>query len=123
MTGTATRGTDVLTDVVRERARAEARELAAMLSYRDAEIARTALVEPPMRRLIERAAIAMTIGKAMGLSEGQVHQRLAAADRVRRQSPTVWAAFEDGRIDFARVRDISATIDTLHRPESIARLD
>nr|MCW2727988.1 endonuclease [Aeromicrobium sp.] len=43
---------DVLTDVVRERAQAEAREIAAMLGYRDDELARTASVEPPMRRLV-----------------------------------------------------------------------
>lgn len=122
-TSTATRDTDVLGDVVRDRARAEAREVAAMVAYRDAEMTRTAQAEPPMRRLVERSAIAMTIGQAMGLSEGQVHQRLATADRVSTQAPMVWAAFEDGRIDFSRVRDISTTIDTLQRPESIARLD
>lgn len=115
--------TDVLTDVVRWRAKAEAWELSAMLDFREAEIARTAQVEPPMRRQLERSAIAMTIGEAMGLSEGQVVNKLAAAERVREKSPHVWDAFGDGLIDFARIRDIAATIDQLHRQESIDRLD
>ena len=48
--------TDALSDVVRWRARAEFYELEMMLEYRDAEMARTAHVEPPLRRKIERSA-------------------------------------------------------------------
>ncbi|MCL8250660.1 hypothetical protein AERO_04625 [Aeromicrobium fastidiosum] len=48
-----------------------------MLDYRDVEIERTAALESPMRRLVERGAIALAIGEAMGLSEGQVVQREA----------------------------------------------
>lgn len=59
----------------------------------------------------------------MGLSEGQVQQRLSFADTVRDQSPTTWLAFVDGGIDLARVRDIGRTIDQLKRAESIHRLD
>ncbi len=94
-----------------------------MLHYRDAEMARTAHVVPAMRRQMERAAIPLTIGEAMGLSEGQVQYRLSAADTVRDQSPTSWQAFVDGRIDLTRVRDIAATIGKLQRAESIHRLD
>lgn len=114
---------DMLGDVTRERARAEAREVEAMLAYRDAEIARTACVEPPMRRLMERGAIPLTIGEATWLSEGQVQLRLFVADTVRDQSQLTWRAFAEGRIDFSRVRDIAHTIDTLQRDESIHRLD
>lgn len=114
---------DALTSAARERARAEAREIRTMLAYRDREIARTVNVEPPMRRQVERAAIAMTIGEAAGLSEGQVHQRLSAAQTVRDHAPTTWAAFGDGLVDWARVRDIAHTIDQLRRPESVERLD
>nr|MCW2729141.1 endonuclease [Aeromicrobium sp.] len=114
---------DVLTDVVRERAQAEAREIAAMLGYRDDELARTVTVEPPMRRLVERSAIALAIGEATGFSEAQVQLRLSAAGTVREQAPRVWAAFTDGRLDFSRVRDIAHTIDQLQRPESVERLD
>ncbi|MBD8608683.1 HNH endonuclease, partial [Aeromicrobium sp. CFBP 8757] len=67
---------DVLGDVAREQARAEARSVVAMLEYRDAEMARIELLESPMRRLVERGAIALSIGEAMGLSEGQVVHRL-----------------------------------------------
>jgi len=115
--------TDVLTDVARERARAEAREVTVMLQFHDEQMARTAHVEPPMRRLVERAAIPLTIGEAMGLSEGQVQQRLTFASTARDQSPTTWEAFCDGRIDLVRVRDIARTIDQLERADSVHLLD
>lgn len=89
MATSATASTDALGDVVRWRAMAEWFEIEAMLSYRDAEMARTAHVEPSMRRQVERSAIALTIGEAMGLSEGQVHLRMSAAETVRDHSPTV----------------------------------
>jgi hypothetical protein len=114
---------DVLSDVARLRAQAEAREVAAMLDYRDREMARIELDESPMRRLAERGAIAMTIAEAMGLSEGQVTYRLSQADTVRDQSPLTWLAFTQGRIDLARVREIAHTIGQLKRAESIHRLD
>jgi hypothetical protein len=94
-----------------------------MLDFRDAELARTAHVEPAMRRQVERSAIALVIGEAMGLSEGQVAFKLAAADRVREKAPAVWDAFGDGLIDFGRVRDIAGAIDKLKRDESVDRLD
>lgn len=112
-----------LTDFARERARAEAREVGAMLSYRDAEVARTEQVQPEIRRQVERSAIPLTIGQAMGLSEGQVHLRLSAAETLRDNAPQAWSAFRRGEIDLGRARDIAHTIDTLHRSESKARLD
>ena len=115
--------TDALSDVVRWRARAEAFELEAMLDYRDAEMVRTAHVEPTLRRRIERSAIAMTIGEAVRMSEAQVYLRLAAADTVREKTSAVWDAFGDGLIDFGRVRDIAATVDKLQREESVVRLE
>ena len=115
--------TDVLTDVVRERARAEAREVVAMLDFRDRELERIALVESPMRRLVERGAVALAIGEAMGFSEGQVQHRLSVADMVRDQSPLTWLAFGEGRIDLARVREIGHTIGRLKRADSVHRLD
>ncbi|WP_082556015.1 HNH endonuclease signature motif containing protein [Aeromicrobium sp. Root472D3] len=114
---------DVLGDVAREQARAEARSVVAMLEFRDAEIERTAALESPMRRLVERGAIALAIGEAMGLSEGQAVHRLAFADRVRDHSPTTWEAFLDGRVDLVRVREIGHTIGQLKRTESVHRLD
>lgn len=123
MTTTTTTSTDALGDVVRWRARAEWFEISTMLDYRDAEMARTAHVEPAMRRQVERSAITMSIGEATHLSEGQVQLRLSAADTVRGKAPTVWGAFCDGIVDFSRVRDIASTIDRLHREESIFRLD
>jgi hypothetical protein len=121
-TETATE-TDVLTDVLRARARAEAAEIVAMQDYRDAEMARTAHVEPALRRKIERSAIGLSIGEAMALSEAQVWHRLSVADTVRDKTPNVWAAFCDGLIDFTRVREIGSAVDKLHREESVARLD
>jgi hypothetical protein len=115
--------TDGLTDVVRERARAEAREVVAMLDFRDREMERIASVESPMRRLHERGAIALAIGEASGLSEGQVQNRLSFADTVRDQSPITWSAFVQGRVDLIRVREIGHAIDQLKRAESVHRLD
>ncbi|WP_228765149.1 HNH endonuclease signature motif containing protein [Aeromicrobium sp. S22] len=115
--------TEQLSDAVRWQARAEAYTILTMLGCRDVEMARTALIESPLRRKIERSAIALTIGEATGMSESQIQLRLSIADRAREKTPQVWDAFVEGLIDFSRVRDISATIEKLHRPESIARLD
>ena len=123
MATTTATALDELGDVVRWRARYEWFEIDAMGRFREAEMARTAHVEPAMRRQVERSAIALTIGEAMNLSEGQVQLRLSVADRVREQTPSVWAAFSDGLVDFARVRDISATLEKLKREESVDRLD
>ena len=115
---------DVVTDVVRERARAEAREVVAMLDYRDAELERIAASdESPMRRHVERGSVALTIAEASGMSEGQVQYRLSFSGTVRDQSPTTWDAFLDGRVDLARVREIGSTIDQLKRADSVHRLD
>ncbi|MCD9196708.1 HNH endonuclease signature motif containing protein [Aeromicrobium wangtongii] len=115
--------TQSLSHAVRWQSMAEARTVEAMIDYRDAEMARTALIESSLRRKIERSAIALTIGEATGMSEAQVQLRLSIADRVRAKTPQVWDAFIDGRLDFSRVRDISAAIEKLRRDESIARLD
>jgi hypothetical protein len=112
-----------LGDVVAWRARAEWFEVARMLDYRDAEMARTASIESGRLRQVERSSIPLTIAEATHLSEGQVLLRLSAADRVRDQTPAVWEAFSHGTLDWAKVRDIAATIDKLHRAESIHRLE
>jgi hypothetical protein len=52
-----------------------------------------------------------------------VQYRLSFAETVRDQSPTTWAAFADGRVDLARVREIGHTIGQLKRAESVHRLD
>lgn len=123
MSTSAASTTGHLTDLARARARAESDELAAMLRYRDAEMARTEDVRPVLRRQAERSAITLEIAQATGLSEGQVHHRLAAAQRVREHTPFVWIAFRAGRVDLARVREISHAVDILQRPESHRRLD
>jgi len=116
-------GAGQLTDLAHARARAEARETEGMLRFRDAELKRIDALERPLQRQIERAGIALDIGQAMRLSEGQVQHRLMAAERVREQAPITWLAFRDGRINEARVREISQAIDTLQRPDSVIRLD
>ena len=110
--------------LARERAVAEFREYAAMKQYRDTQVARVdAMDASPMRKLIERSAIAVELAQAIGLSEGQVVQRLAMVDRVFEHAPRVWVAFRSGRVDAVRVREISFTIDKLQRPESRRELD
>ena len=114
---------EAMTSATRAVARAEAAQYAAMLTYRDAEEVRIATLDSPMRQLVERSAIPMSIGQAMGLSENQVWSRLATADRMVEHAPTCWAAFTEGRIDAARVREISTGLDRLEREESWQRLD
>ena len=114
---------DALTARARERARAEASEIVDMLRFRDAELVRTAGIESPMVRLVERSAIALEIGQAVGLSEGQVTTRLAAADRLRERTPYTWLAFRDGRLDWARAREVSSAALLLVHESSHRRLD
>ena len=61
--------------------------------------------------------------RARAEAETQVYRRLSTADTVREKTPAVWDAFGDGLTDFARVRDIAATVDQLQREESVFRLD
>jgi hypothetical protein len=107
------------------RAQREWVEWSTMLAY--SEQREAAIRERENPRLFERQAelsmIAMEIGRSTGMSEGQVWALVSAARRVRDETPSVWAAFEAGRVDAPRVRHISGAIDKLQRAESIARLD
>jgi len=108
----------------RERARAEAAEWAAMVAYRDAEVARiSALDRSGMFKRIERSGIAAELGLHAGMSAGQVEARLAEADRLRAHTPSVWQSFEAGLVDAPRAREIAAAASRLERPESCAKLD
>ncbi|MFL6090602.1 MAG: DUF222 domain-containing protein [Aeromicrobium sp.] len=75
------------------------------------------------RRMVEHSAIPLTIGQLIGLSEGQVSSRLAIASRVQAKTPRTWKSFGKGRIDGARVREISRAIDKLKLAQSHERLD
>lgn len=112
-----------LADAARMRARAEAVEYLTILAYHEAECVKADAVDSPLRRQAEKSLIPLCIGQAMGMSEGQVHARVAVAQRVRDRAPQAWLAFRDGRIDAARVREISQTIERLKRDESVIRLD
>ena len=113
----------IMVSAIRASARAEAAVYTAMLAFRDAEEARISRLDGSMRQLVERSAIPMSIGQAMGLSENQVWSRLATADRMVEHAPSCWAAFCDGLIDAARVREISTGLDRLERESSWALLD
>jgi hypothetical protein len=112
-----------LADAARSRATAEAEECRRMLAFHDAEVAKAESIESPLRRQAEKSFIPLTIGQAMGLSEGQVCHRLSMARRVRDRAPQTWRAFVDGRVNEPRIREISSTIERLEREESVARLD
>ncbi|MGJ9411872.1 DUF222 domain-containing protein [Aeromicrobium sp. CF4.19] len=112
-----------ITELAGQRAQAEAGEWTAMVAFRDAELARIDALESPLRRLAERAGVVLEIAQSAGLSEAQVHARLAVADRVHERAPRTWLAFQAGRVDAARVREISSTLDRLERVESWLRLD
>jgi hypothetical protein len=79
--------------------------------------------EDYFRRMVERSAIPLTIGRLVGLSEGQISSRLAVADRVRTHAPRTWKSFKKGRVDAARVREISHAIGKLKLATSHERLD
>ncbi len=113
-----------LAGFAQDRAAAEAAEYVAMIQYHEAESARIATSDATsMRQLVERSMIPLQIGQAMGLSEGQVVQRLATIDRILEHAPRVWLAFHGGTIDATRVREVSLAIDKLERDESRAELD
>ena len=115
---------DRLTDLARARAQAEFAEWSAMLDYAvRLEASYNADETTEFGRQANIASIALEIGVAAGLSEFQVHRRLAVAERVRGQAPQTWTAFRTGLIDAARVTVISDAVDKLKREESIARLD
>ena len=114
---------EAMTSAIRAVARAKATMYSSMLAFRDAEEARIGRLESPMRQLVERSAIPMSIAQAMGLSENQVWSRLATADRMVAHAPTCWAAFTEGLIDAARVREIATGLDRLERESSWALLD
>ncbi|MGH3474590.1 MAG: DUF222 domain-containing protein [Aeromicrobium sp.] len=112
-----------LADAARVRARAEAEEYRTMLAFHEVESDKAEATESPLRRQVEKSMIPLTIGQAMGLSEGQASARVAMAQRVRDNAPQTWLAFGDGRIDASRVREISQTIERLQREDSVIRLD
>jgi len=114
-----------LASVVRTRAQAEAVEWMTILSHFEQRESSIKAVENPrlFQQQAELSQIAAEIGRSAGLSEAQVSHRVAAARRIRDHAPTVWHAFTIGRVDAARVREISGAVDKLQRPESIARLD
>jgi len=114
-----------LADATRSRARAEAIEWARMLDFHEMREAAIKRVENSrvFQQQAELSMIAFEMARQTGLSEMQVLYRVAAARRVRDRAPGVWAAFQAGRLDAARVREISGAIEKLQRPESMARLD
>jgi len=113
-----------LAEAAQLRARAEWVEWSTIAELADAEelAVRSGGSSGPMRQA-ELAFIASDVAMTLHWSEGQVCHRLAQARRVRDHTPEVWSAFAEGRIDGAKVREISAAIDKLQRAESIERLD
>jgi hypothetical protein len=112
-----------LTESTRALARAEWVQWSALLEAADRLDAEVDRIDDHFHRMTTRSAIPLTLGRATGLSEGQVSSRLAVAARLRAHAPGVWAAFEDGRIDGARARELSRALDKLKLPESWQRLD
>jgi hypothetical protein len=112
-----------LVEASRARARAEWVQADALVTAA-AELNRQVDVEPsPMRRLVLRSSVALTLAGRVGLSEGQVNARLAVAHRVIDHTPMVWTAWREGRVDEARVREFSHAIAKLKNEESFERLE
>ena len=78
---------------------------------------------PALVQQVELAAIPCDVGRQAHWSEAQVSRIASQARRLRDRTPRVWVAFEEGRIDQAKAREIAVAVDKLQRVESIARLD
>lgn len=104
-------------------ARVEAQKYALMLAYDEQRREESKQAPSPTAALVERSMIALEIGQAMGLSEGQVLHRLSFIRTVRSRTPHVWTAFLAGHIDSARGREIADAINKLTDPVSVDRLD
>lgn len=106
------------------RARAESAEVAALLAEADAQAVWIESQEwSAMRQMIAKHGVMLDLGQRTGRGEGQVAHLVAMARRVRSHAPRSWSAFSVGRLDLARVREISSTVSLLQRPESCDRLD
>jgi hypothetical protein len=116
-------GLNDLAGLVSDRARAEFVEISSMLAWADRAEAELRAQHDGFLLHEELAALPAIIGERTHLSRGQVAHRLGAAERIRDKTPKVWRAFSLGRIDFARVREISSAVEQLERPRSIERLD
>lgn len=112
-----------LPDIAGEIARGEARLWATMLTVADELHDRYVAVLHGHRLEAALASIATDLSVATQLSETQVQNRLAAAQRLRGSGPAAWTAFGQGRFDAARATEISRAFDKLARPESRALLD
>jgi hypothetical protein len=111
-----TPGLHDLAGLVSDRARAEFIEISSMLAWADQAEAELRSRHDGFLLQEEIAALPAIIGERTRLSRGQVEHRLSAAERVRDQAPKIWQAFALGRLDFARVREISSAISRLERP-------
>lgn len=112
-----------LAGMASDRARAEFVEWASMLTWAEAREAELRAQFDGFVLNEEIAGIPAVIGQRMHLSSGQATARLCIAERVRDHTPSAWRAFAAGRIDAARIREISHAIMKLERPASIERLD
>jgi hypothetical protein len=92
--------------------------LASRLDRGEAEILASDV--PGLVKQVEISALPVELGRELKVSEFTVFRIAAAARRLRDHTPTVWAAFREGRIDEAKAREISSAVDKLERPASSA---
>jgi hypothetical protein len=113
-----------LAEATRARARAEWVEWSTIAALADGEEAavRSGGSSGPLRQA-ELSFIPTDLALTLHWSESQVCHRVAQARRVRDETPQVWTAFAEGRVDGAKVREIAGAVDRLERPASIERLD
>jgi hypothetical protein len=78
---------------------------------------------PSLVKQVEISALPGELGRELKISEFTVARVAAAARRLREQTPNVWVAFSEGRVDEAKAREISSAVEKLERSTSITRLD
>ena len=102
---------------------AEARMCALMVDYETQERETSTHQTTSMGALVARSLIPTEVGQAMGWSAQQATLRLHTCRTARSRTPFVWSAFGAGDIDYAAVQAVVTTVQKLHHPESVTRLD
>ncbi len=104
--------------------RTEARRACVLLRYVDTAASRAAVGEDSaVDEETARQAAVMYAAEAMGASENYLLGLLHTAEQVREKLPSLWAAFQAGRIPYVTLNKIAKVLDTRLTDTTLAALD